>query len=518
MTKSAKAKAAKPKKTRRPTRIDSGAQPGVHPGAPAAGAPPQGAEAGGTAADLPDRDLPDRGGTQKMAMPDTAQDLARDLALLEQGRMQWLLGDWQGLAALPLARLQGHPDRGRLALLVAAAHAQTGRLAEARAFLRQARAWGCDAGLMRRVMVSGLRNTLGQAALALGETDRAEAHVAAAIALGAPGSDTALLARARMARHRAIAQAGPDGEARPALPPPEPDAETRANPLFDPRAFAAWRESGAGAPDFLYLDVKSLPRSGLHYMRNTLRGILQQGFSFCEWYNEPGCCKRMPCALTAYRSIGHGAARPLVRMVKSHDFDFRDPAFPTGGAIRRIVLIRDPLYILSSWWALHQLYANRDLLKAHGLNVAKAGYQHEAPVLAAAYDILDAEAPPPPIGETERWLSERKAYILGFVAKWGGAGGDAGAPMIVPYAGVDGAVVDLLTGLDPALPAETRARLADHVRGRRASFTPRSDPFAAPTERLSAWLRDNAGLFRDTAAAILREDRTGLLEACSDGA
>jgi hypothetical protein len=466
---------------------------GAQPAALAALAPP--------AAD--DRTLPDLTG-------------AHDLTLLERNRMRWLLGDWDALAAIPAADLRGHPQRERLALLVAAAHAQRGDLAAARLFLQLAADWGCDRGLIRRVMVSGLRNTLGRAAMAAGEPDRAAEHFAAAIGLGAPGSEATLLARARMASQTAAPAAASPAAALAADPAP-PDPTLTANPRFDARAHAAWSGPEAGdTAGFLYLDVKSLPRSGLHYLRNTLAAILGEAFSFCEWYNEPGCCKRMPCSLTAYRTAAgrHAGDRSLVRMVKSHDFDLDDPAFPAAGAIRRIVLVRDPLYVLTSWFSLQILYWHADLLRSQGVGIGKVNYLHEAPVLATAYGIVDARFTPPDRDRLAGWLRARQAYIAGFVAKWGPA--DGPRHRVVPYGAVPDLIVDLVGSLAPALAPDARDRFARHAAGRRGGFAPRQDPFAGPCPAITHYLRDASALFLETAEAIRRADPTGLLGAARD--
>ena len=143
--------------------------------------------------------------------------------------------------------------------------------------------------------------------------------------------------------------------------------------------------AGLKGQDFIYLDVKSLPRSGLHYMYDTLQGVLGPAFRFCEWYGEPGCCRQMPCALTclatpagpaqAMAQTQATADRPVLRLVKSHDLDLSDPDFAPRGALRRIVLLREPLSLLTSWWTLQILYHNAPLLAAHHIMIDKISYR-----------------------------------------------------------------------------------------------------------------------------------------------
>jgi hypothetical protein len=497
-----------------------------------------------------------------------------DAWALETSRSHWQYGVWDKLAAIDIATLEDHPDRAKLALLSAAGHLQAGAQESARRAVRQALDWGADRSLTARVLAASLHNTLGRVAVLLGDDGGAAGHFRQSVAIVEPGADVTLLAGTRQVRETArlglveqaaqAMQGGLDavagdpvdaagrlaalkgememlqGELRralqrdpavrgalpvpaasvvvPAAPPaPEPDASTRANPRFDARAFAVYGAGrAAGMSDFLYLDVKSLPRSGLHYMQQRLQGILQKSFSFCEWYTEPGCCRRMPCAVTGFiTASGSGEDRHLLRMVKSHDFDLTDPVYPLGGALRRIVLIRDPLFILSSWWVLEQLNWNQDLLKEHGMDVRKIRYQHEAPVLAAAFDILAAHASLPPVERTAAWLADRKTYILGFVGKWA-RGAEKGLQTVVAYRSTNSAIAGIVSALGAALPIQAQDRLAAFMATSEAGFVPRRDPFDAPIPTLTQYLNDNAGLFRTTAAEILREDQSGLLQSCAD--
>lgn len=110
---------------------------------------------------------------------------------------QWLMGDWPALARLRLVDFERHPERARIALLVACAHQQRDNHADARQMARQALAWGCSPGLVARLLISGAHNTLGRIA-ALCEDDAAvESHFRAALAVtGDPQAPTAAHARA----------------------------------------------------------------------------------------------------------------------------------------------------------------------------------------------------------------------------------------------------------------------------------------------------------------------------------
>ena len=120
-----------------------------------------------------------------------------DESLLEKARTQWQFGDWETLAGITIEELQHQPDRGRLALLVAAGHQQLGNIEETRRMVRLADEWGCDRMLIKRALVSGVYNTLGCVSALAGRSSQAERHFESALQIGLPGSDTRLLAPVR---------------------------------------------------------------------------------------------------------------------------------------------------------------------------------------------------------------------------------------------------------------------------------------------------------------------------------
>lgn len=105
-----------------------------------------------------------------------------DAELLERARMQWQFGDWESLTALDIQSLEPHPERAKLALLVAAAWQQMNDVGATRRFLRHADEWGCDKKLIARLLISGVHNTLGRAAALNQDDPRVRAHFRAAIA------------------------------------------------------------------------------------------------------------------------------------------------------------------------------------------------------------------------------------------------------------------------------------------------------------------------------------------------
>lgn len=116
---------------------------------------------------------------------------------LERARTQWQFGDWRSLSEIPWAVLENHPDRGELALLVAAAYLQTGKLSEGKELIGRAIEWGCSRQSTLRTLVSGAHNSLGRACLLTGAHAQGSEHFERAVSIGMPDGDARLLARAR---------------------------------------------------------------------------------------------------------------------------------------------------------------------------------------------------------------------------------------------------------------------------------------------------------------------------------
>ncbi|KAB0685870.1 BNR repeat-containing protein [Burkholderia territorii] len=121
-----------------------------------------------------------------------------DENLLERARTQWQFGDWQSLARLERATLQHHPERAKLALLAASGRLQLGRFAEAKLYVRLARDWGVSERHLCQILVAGVHNSLGRAAVLAGSFPHALKHFESSIRVGAPGADKALLTKARI--------------------------------------------------------------------------------------------------------------------------------------------------------------------------------------------------------------------------------------------------------------------------------------------------------------------------------
>ena len=132
-----------------------------------------------------------------------------DENLLERARTQWQFGDWASLANIARETLQHHPDRAKLALLVATANLQENRDDLARQFIRLAQDWGCNKKLIAQILISGVHNSLGRAAAVGNQATRAMQHFENAITLVSPGGEVRLLAKARGSEQ--LAQLGING-------------------------------------------------------------------------------------------------------------------------------------------------------------------------------------------------------------------------------------------------------------------------------------------------------------------
>ncbi len=113
-----------------------------------------------------------------------------DEGLLEKARTRWQFGDWDRLTQIEQKELIHHPQREKIALLVASAHFQRGDNDAATRYLRLAQDWGCSRRLIAQMLVSGAHNSLAYAQIMLNRHEKAKRHFFASIktggVLGAP--------------------------------------------------------------------------------------------------------------------------------------------------------------------------------------------------------------------------------------------------------------------------------------------------------------------------------------------
>jgi hypothetical protein len=126
-----------------------------------------------------------------------------DDGLIDRCREQWRQGDWNALAQVPIDEVERHPQRARIALMVASAHQAQCQHGQMRLFVQLSRQWGCRQKLIARVLLAGVHNTLGRAAAIAGKhRERATHHFSEAVAPGVPGGGARWLAMHSRVRHQ----------------------------------------------------------------------------------------------------------------------------------------------------------------------------------------------------------------------------------------------------------------------------------------------------------------------------
>ncbi len=100
--------------------------------------------------------------------------------------------------------IQHHPERARLAVLVAAGRGQRGNQEKPQQLIRLAQDWGCSRKLISQVLISGVQNSLGLASIAAGQADRAKLFFEQSVQTRMPGADLKLLSGARVRQQRQL--------------------------------------------------------------------------------------------------------------------------------------------------------------------------------------------------------------------------------------------------------------------------------------------------------------------------
>lgn len=283
---------------------------------------------------------------------------------------------------------------------------------------------------------------------------------------------------------------------------------TQASPTTSAVPFRSgpWARTDAEVRRGLLIESKSLPRSGLHYLKNQLGRALGEQFSFCEWYYQPGCCRKMPCTGGAGCDSG-SAGKGGVRLTKSHDFELTDPVYAPGDGIMRVILVRDPLYILTSWYSLEFISRYFDRLVEHGIDAREIWQRHERALVEKAFAVIDTVFEAPPVEELRDWLEKQSAYIAGFLEKWAlpAVERPVRGVVLVPYNEI-GSFVRRIVAAHGADAGGIEA-------AGEAAFRPRTSPYAAPSPPLSEYLADNARLFERYASRIRGVDRRMMIPA-----
>lgn len=200
------------------------------------------------------------GAAAQLNYEETQNVVPYDENLLEQSRLQWQLGDWASLTQLTRETLQHHPDRAKLALLAAAGQLQSNNAPTAKQFIRLALDWGCSKKMASQVLVAGVYSTLGTAATAGGDQQRALRLLKAAATVNDQKANSALLAETQMMRAR-MRLAPPLQVASHSIPMGSQRIDTPAQPEVGIATYAQnfedvmlWRALGRIESGF-YIDV-----------------------------------------------------------------------------------------------------------------------------------------------------------------------------------------------------------------------------------------------------------------------
>ncbi len=172
------------------------------------------------------------------------------------------------------------------------------------------------------------------------------------------------------------------------------------------------------SPDFVLVESHSLPRSGHHYLKSLLKTATNGKFSYCESYQETGCCKGNPCGVNSYWHHARNKHENHLRLIKSHDFLLKDKTFDCMPGMFRIIQLREPFDLIISWLELAQLATNKDLLNSKNINISRIYLYHEPSLLEESWEIIDKYGKTMSDTKTSQWLSSQKEYIKSFLLKW----------------------------------------------------------------------------------------------------
>ena len=171
-------------------------------------------------------------------------------------------------------------------------------------------------------------------------------------------------------------------------------------------------------PNFFLVESQSLPRSGHHYLKNLLQAATKGRFSYCETYQEPGCCESNPCGVNSYWRHARNKNESHLRLIKSHDFELNNKTFNCTPGMHRLIQIREPFDLLVSWLELAQLHVNEELLREKNIDILRIYLYHEAPLLGEAWEIIDLYGTTMNTERARMWLLSKKEYIESFLNKW----------------------------------------------------------------------------------------------------
>jgi hypothetical protein len=299
--------------------------------------------------------------------------------------------------------------------------------------------------------------------------------------------------------------------------PNDPKKESEAairfyNELANKRS-EKWAKKGmkTGTVPFVLLDSKSIPRCGLHYLKSTLQRLLGQHFSFCEWYQETGCCDKRPCELTCYANYVAKTGIPRIRLIKSHDFNLTDPVIDTGTHLQRVIIVRDPIFMLTSWFELDQFEAHKAHLAELGIDMHKIYLGHEPELLDAATSKIDQVFQGCSQEALDLWLSSKTEYMIKFMQKWVEPqmiSSDKNVHL-VNYDEIDEFAFRIIKPFRSLFPKDLRTHIDKEESSIKDRFKKRSDPFEVKSKSISNFIQQHSQQFLEASSQVLLADKTG---------
>ncbi len=166
------------------------------------------------------------------------------------------------------------------------------------------------------------------------------------------------------------------------------------------------------------IESRSLPRSGHHFLKRLLEHAWGEDFSYCEGYQEPGCCQASTCSVVAYWHFAREHQRPHLRLLKSHYYALSDATFVPLPGMLRLIQVRRPFKLLVSWLELEQLAQKREILKGSSIVLGRISLYHEPDVLEEAWRLIDQAGMVMTAEQVQAWLADKVCSVLGIRRKW----------------------------------------------------------------------------------------------------
>lgn len=123
---------------------------------------------------------------------------AYDQSLIERSVTHWQFGDWASLLSITKETIEQHPERAKLALLVATANAQQGLTYLAREYAEMAKNWGCPREIIARILVAGTYNSIARAAAFTDDDELTRTFFNLSMSAGATGGAVEMMLHARI--------------------------------------------------------------------------------------------------------------------------------------------------------------------------------------------------------------------------------------------------------------------------------------------------------------------------------